>query len=695
MRKSHKACRFERDWLACLVTYSTQATGPAHASQSTSGRFSLPSLVSMALRNFTLFPRDREIEIDLTSGVTCIAGANGLGKSTLIAAANFCLTGIVAPPDREYRSADEYYRFSRDFALNYFDGRIAESDRQSAEIELVLRVGSTSCKLVRGMFEPEELRVFETSEGDAAPSPSVSPADNDTRYRAWITSKIGLSSFGQFVFLQHFVLSFDERRHLLLWHERTLEECLHIAFGIAPESQEEASSHRRRADRQDSVARNKGFQARGLLERIGSYEKLLLKQEKTDPATLLPLKEQHETLLLALDEAQKHAEMRREKLEDSQTQLANALSTQEAIRSEYEANLLDAVLQKEGNPGISPESLKDLDNCPLCGGESAFLEGALREAMDKGICPVCRSQLAAAETSGEQQPSEQGLKSLAAKLKEARIVVEECEARANRRQEEAEEATEALRVAQDALSSFEEEEPELVTFESAGKSKVVDAAINEQIQELQVERERLMDEKKQAYARRDEARASLRKIQTAVESSYQLAAPLFVPTFTELSSMFLGLDLDIHVELEKPAKLALHVRVEGSPRREAFQLSESQRFFLDIAFRMALIEYLKTPDSQPTLSIDTPEGALDIAYEARAGLMFSRFANLMNHLLITANINTSHLLLTLAKQCGADTMHLVRMTGWAALSEVQLAEESRFDEAMDAITVALGKKGVD
>jgi len=57
---------------------------------------------------------------------------------------------------------------------------------------------------------------------------------------------------------------------------------------------------------------------------------------------------------------------------------------------------------------------------------------------------------------------------------------------------------------------------------------------------------------------------------------------------------------------------------------------------------------------------------------------------------MTANLNTSKLLLALAQDCGRSRMQLCRMTDWAELSQVQQEEESLFDEAYLAIETAMG-----
>jgi hypothetical protein len=163
----------------------------------------------------------------------------------------------------------------------------------------------------------------------------------------------------------------------------------------------------------------------------------------------------------------------------------------------------------------------------------------------------------------------------------------------------------------------------------------------------------------------------------------------FVPLLHDLANEFLGLPLQVDLE-RRGSRLSLTLSFAGSERRSPEALSESQRFFMDIALRMALARKLAAAGEPATLYVDTPEGSLDIAYEMRAGRMFGRFAQgngntAPNRLIMTANINTSQLLQELALFCGRDHMELVRMTDWTDLSEVQLEAVDAFEEAYAAI----------
>src|SRR5205085_2482197 len=88
----------------------------------------LPQIEKVCLKRFSLYSGNPNAEFTCGEGVLCLVGANGIGKSTLLSAVNFCLTGIVAEPNRTFVSMEEYYRHSRDFSSRYFRGRIAETD---------------------------------------------------------------------------------------------------------------------------------------------------------------------------------------------------------------------------------------------------------------------------------------------------------------------------------------------------------------------------------------------------------------------------------------------------------------------------------------------------------------------------------------------------------------------------------------
>jgi hypothetical protein len=69
------------------------------------------------------------------------------------------------------------------------------------------------------------------------------------------------------------------------------------------------------------------------------------------------------------------------------------------------------------------------------------------------------------------------------------------------------------------------------------------------------------------------------------------------------------------------------------------QVSESQREFIDIAFRMTLMA-IASDEPAGTLVIDAPESSLDAVFVSRAAEVLTRFGNPLtsNRLIVTSNL---------------------------------------------------------
>ena len=71
-------------------------------------KLNLPHITKVTLRRFSLFTANPDPEFVCGKGVMRLVGANGIGKSTLLTAINFCLTGIIPDPNRTFESMEEY-----------------------------------------------------------------------------------------------------------------------------------------------------------------------------------------------------------------------------------------------------------------------------------------------------------------------------------------------------------------------------------------------------------------------------------------------------------------------------------------------------------------------------------------------------------------------------------------------------------
>jgi len=117
-----------------------------------STRLNFPVISKIKLNSFTLYSKNPSISIDKTKNVLCLAGANGIGKSTFLNIMNFALTGSI-PDTSKFQSIEEYKGSSKD----YFSGRISESDREKSSITIEMRIADRYYKISRGFFSNGEL----------------------------------------------------------------------------------------------------------------------------------------------------------------------------------------------------------------------------------------------------------------------------------------------------------------------------------------------------------------------------------------------------------------------------------------------------------------------------------------------------------------------------------------------------------
>lgn len=648
----------------------------------------LPELEEVEFRAFSLYSNRPTQAVPVREGVFCLAGANGLGKSTFLNAVGFALTGVVPNPNDRFDSVDEHYRHNLPYAAQYFEGRIADGDHDSAEIAVRFRVAGRRYALTRGLFERESLRDLEIDGEDGATELTNEPTsdeERDERYRDLLAHDINLGSFEQYVFLQHFVLSFDERRQLLFWDQKVTERALYIAFGIEAGDAEQADKLRRQAERADSQRRNAQYQATEARSRLKALQRSAEKAEDGQQETGA---DYDKLVAQSREKADEHLRCQKH-LEDAQLELTRMRAEELSLRGAYEREFAER-FQELVDPAMHPVVVGTLEQgrCELCGTAGEQVSERIRSELEAHRCPLCSSPI---ESPGDEEGRSQALERVQALTEDIERVAAAMSDKLTaieRVAQEAQAAHDAAVLAREQLSSFEAEHELTPEFIAASGSGLEMAE-----RQLNAEIDGALERKEEWRRKRDSYRHDLRAVQSKLGVKYRAAEVDFVPLFTDLAQGFLGLELDLQLDLPKSTNVELVLTVEGTRRRALNQLSESQRYFVDIALRMALAQHMTRQGTPSTLFIDTPEGSLDLAYESRAGQMFADFVDRGHNVVMTANLNASQLLRQLARRCGSQRMELVRMIDWSQLSDVQEEAEGMFEDAYLEIEAALGGGG--
>jgi DNA repair exonuclease SbcCD ATPase subunit len=322
--------------------------------------------------------------------------------------------------------------------------------------------------------------------------------------------------------------------------------------------------------------------------------------------------------------------------------------------------------------------------CIVCGSMGSTISDNIQRNLHKEKCPLCNTVInegANAEQDKLLKQIQANDKTLEKKNSELEKVFQEI----GGKKKELDRAEIELEKIKEKFTDFTEDYPD-ISFKRTGNQDF-DNLINQYKAQFDLADQ----ESKEEYLKRDKLKPEYDKLLKKVEGAYKEAEKHFVPIFKQLAKSFIGLDLNIQPKrTEKSIKLVLEL--QKTARTESFQLSESQRFFLDIALRMSLAIFLSKKGQESTLLIDTPEGSLDIAYESRVGNMFAEFATTYaQNILMTANINASQLLVSLAQKCGRKKMKFRRMLDWTDLSEIQKQGENLFKRVYSTIETALNK----
>jgi len=652
-------------------------------------KYNFPKIQNIIIRNFSIFSKNGavyEVNEKIDEGVYCLAGANGLGKTTFLNALNYGLTGIVLAPDKEVLSPQEIVRENKRFTSKYFNGRIVENDKENAEIEISLEINNKYYKIIRGFFEIESLRYLEIFKMDNNNKISLISTDNlipkelKRKYETEIAKDIGINNFEYFMFLQLYVLTFDENRRMIFWDERASSHALSIAFNTSTDDAEKLIDIKRKMDKLESDSRNIRWQATQIKNKM---KNLLKTQDKN--INQEDKEKEYEEVFKEHNEIEK--EFNNVKIEYDTLLKKQSYLNSKIMHLRMEHTKLFSTYSEPRSKLLNNTSVRmciSKKECIICGAKSEQVVESIKNSLYRDNCPLCNTKI------NDDKEQEQNKLLLQIEENDEKIFKNE-----NKLKNITFESSGKKLELEKVEYEFNEINKKKIAFEKDNPFTLVKSTGNEGIdfvikkyKEQFDEYDRVSIEK---LAERDKLKPDYNSLQAKIESVYKEAEVDFVPIFQRLAKSFIGYNLNINF-ISKKRNMTLVLELKGSARTESSHLSESQRFFLDIALRMSLAIYLSKQYNEATMIIDTPEGSLDIAYESRVGEMFAYFVKDYNqNILMTANINASQLLISLAKKCGVKKMQFKRMLDWTDLSIIQQEGEKLFEEVYNNIELALNE----
>jgi len=618
----------------------------------------LPELVSINIKNYTLYPNGLDYTYDFVKGINLILGGNGMGKTTFVNIIKFGLIGL-------YRKAKDLTRTYQGRAIvkrllypsDYFSARKDDSVKAVGEATVTLHflIKDAHFRVVRSLDTGTLLYV--TING----TPLVGEPLTEDRYErleninlqkpyllyAYETQIRAYSNltFDDLIFFVNEILFFGENHNTVLWNEgidgRTdVQYELFTKYFSEPELNERRQEMSRQARYYDSLSRHKSEDMRvinNLLKKLKQSD-----GDGTSPQSatidIIALKGEIEKLteeLSAIKSAQK-------KLDEDIANLQGEIN-----RDSLQASKLDdekKQLEKEMNASLW-ETLHPMYDvfvkniqlnhvCPICNQETDVLVDRVNEATSK--CFVCGSEIHL--TSDEI---------LTAKYKEVIATHKSLyQGIANKQRK--------IRVIEDSQHNldrdFREKDLRRRSLQQQLREqefKRAESAEPDKLQALDDEYNKYAKEKEELQKKSDEYKVQELQLTSRIEEEILSNVSRFSSIFSSYAQQFLGVSCSLEYNSYDDRPKRFYPVIDGKVRKQEESLSESQRFFIDHSFRMSILTFFY--QSPSFYIVETPDSSLDLSYEQNAAGVFLQFLKKPNIVIVTSNLNNSSFISHLTK----------------------------------------------
>jgi hypothetical protein len=572
----------------------------------------------------------------LKPGVNAIVGGTALGKTTFIYALQF---GVF---DKMIIEGGE--RIEREFFKDRLTKRTAKDLKDlPPTVDVEFSLGASTFAVTRNLLTGVVLAAV----CDGVPLKTA-------KYEETLAEKIGLAKdFVSVTRLQSHLLFFGEARFLLAWQNLLQNELLNLMFS-------EHGTYLRLNDLWDEVesadseARNLSHQASRMETDLKAFVGSSNVKELERRAMLNELVGARELHQTRVNNLRKELEIEQALIISQDASIASSHKefhqTLDQFENDGSRDLDESLLSAALALTPTTESMRHaLENffqhpnqriCPCCGrvGLSAAitaLASVVADGVQRGHCVVCSKDLVTAPKRAQPQvPADaSATDSSAGKLQKLLFEREQTKSRIEALHRDEAKLVSALVAAQLAEARFLQEHPTTVG------------------NPLRIAVDEMRRRQRSAIGLRDRKIMQLRKTLRKTNAAFVRLQTKIAKAFKKYATLYLDEPCDVALlkEDELPGKKGPQIKaphaaffpiVSGEHRPAAQALSYAQRSFLDLAFRMAVVDvWHQQTGNTVTMIVETPEGSTDMAYMRRVGKMLRTFGNQGHTLLITTNLN--------------------------------------------------------
>ncbi|MDN7560322.1 AAA family ATPase [Burkholderia orbicola] len=623
----------------------------------------LPVLELLQIRQYGLYPgpaRDGTFDIPLAPGLTVVLGANGLGKSTLV---NILFRMLSGPwdlklPDGNVGTTELTAQALSAKRRSTFSARVNDNARD-AQSTLTYFIGAKKFEVTRSLMKLG-LISFKVDDGPES-------SDEEELKRA-ILSASNVGTFGEWIFLLRTMVFFFEDRRMLVWDPSAQRQLLRCLF-LEPAQAHDWITAEREIVELDTRMRN----LKAALDREEREEKAQEHLSKAAPEVRATLKSK-ETLYEAALKQQEEISQGIEELDSARRRhRLDSLRANEALHAvmhELERARLSAI---ETRFPTADESMRYIfsrlmsdDVCIVCQTPGRTEKRVqMLHAIDNKHCILCDADMEPS-TGNAVDINEERVIALREKVKQATITADAAHAALD-------DSSQAFDTANLELA---ERNVEVATLKADIDALVRQLPADEQaarrqndgFADLKKRTDQLradLQVKREAFARQmNQYRKQIQGFAERIKAEFDAIAGGFLletaslswaPTRVLLGQAGTG-GLDLTTEYPSFSVEMTGANFSDVVRRDSpEQVSESQREFIDLAFRMALVK-VGSRSQASTIIIDAPESSLDAVFVNRAAAVLAAFANdnQSNRLIVTSNLAAGKLIPAVLKAAEAN-----------------------------------------
>lgn len=610
-----------------------------------------PIFERISIQNYALYigsPEAPDLHHAFRPGVNVIVGINGLGKTTLLNILLRSLTGPFDVPQGEELGEKKRRLISAD--RSWFRRRVPD-DAVTAHVTASFHIGEHYFQVKRSLANLEIL----TLSVDQQSVPPARAQELEAAYQRYVTDASGLSTFGDFVFLLRYVVFFLEDRRSLVWDAAAQGDILGILFG------EQGVDRREYVELYNSLL-SKDSEYRNVLSVVNKRKNEYTKQVNTLEGGQIDM------LIKQLDKRREDIEiLRNRKIDHAEERdsLRNQIENRRRDIHDQRASLatdLNSFYQsffpQVDDTGRYLLSYFEADTgCLVCGTHTAEAITRVNSKLYMNMCPICESPIEHSEKPSNDPNAGEA-------LEQQRIAIAQRESQLQSMLEPLRKAEgEYAQVIADLVAAMSEVSSLEQQLAAIGQSVPEAAKRRDEIQRHITSFEATLDEIEFERIRLTE---QFRELAVAIDSEVKAVSTHIEAAFKRFISGFLAEDCRIEYTSRQsrigqrtagksfpfphfvPALTSGVYRNSATPREYGQSVSESQKEFIDLAFRMALLE-VAAPEAPAMLILETPEASLDSVFIPRAADLLRRFAvrsgkGAATRLIASSNVNREQMI---------------------------------------------------